>query len=151
MLSKEIITLKYNISLNNYEISILKKKIETLDSTREKYFKNLKDIVINKKYQNYCFSCEEDIDSESNEFCIKCGWYKCIWCKSCGCNYMNSTINKRYENFLKNNSEVKMLKDKIEQINVQKSLLNGQCNMMKRDNDLCNKKLKQFVNSGVKK
>ena len=33
---------------------------------------------------------------------------------------MNSTINKRYENFLKNNSEVKMLKDKIEQINVQK-------------------------------
>ena len=64
---------------------------------------------------------------------------------------MNSTINKRYENFLKNNSEVKMLKDKIEQINVQKSLLNGQCNMMKRDNDLCNKKLKQFVNSGVKK
>lgn len=48
MLSKEIITLKYNISLNNYEISILKKKIETLDSTREKYFKNLKDIVINK-------------------------------------------------------------------------------------------------------
>ena len=44
-----------------------------------------------------------------------------------------------------------MLEDKIEQINVQKSLLNGQCNMMKRDNDLCNKKLKQFVNSGVKK
>ncbi|MFU7515783.1 hypothetical protein [Clostridium sp. HCS.1] len=149
MLSKEIITLKYNISLNNYEISILKKKIETLDSAREKYLKKLKDLVIDKNYKDYCFTCKEGIDS-SDEFCIRCGWLKCSWCKSCGCNYGSSSVNKKYKKNLRNNYEAQILKEKLDKIYENKSLYNGNCNKMENENDLFKKKLKQFVKSGVK-
>ena len=149
MLSEEIEKIKYNIYLNNYQISILREEIVILDSEREKYLKTLKKLVIDENYKDYCFSCTEGIDS-SNEFCIRCGWFKCSWCKSCGCNYGSSSVNKKYKNILKNNSEAKILKEKIEQIYEKKSLYNGKCNMMKNENDLFNKKLKQFVKSGVK-
>lgn len=149
MLSKEIIKIKYNISSNNYEISILREKIKDLDNEREKYLKELKDLVVDKNYKDKCFTCTEGVYS-SDEFCIRCGWLKCSWCKSCGCNYGSSRVNKKYKNILKSNSEAKILKEKIEQIYEKKSLYNGNCNKMINENDLFKKKLKQFVKLGVK-
>lgn len=150
MLSKEIIKIKYNISLNHYLASILKKEIEFLDRTRKKYLTRLKDIVITKKYKSHCFCCDEYIDSEVDEFCVVCGWFKCSWLERCGCDYTPPRVNKRYKNILLNNNEAKILKEKIEEINVNRSLSNEQCNKMKNDNDFYNKKLNQFVKLGVK-
>lgn len=149
MISKEIINIKANISFNIYQISILKKEIENLNITREKSFEQFKEIVIDKNYKNYCFSCEENISS-SDEFCIRCGWHKCSWCKSCGCNYMNSSVSSRYKRILKNNMEAKRLKEQIEKIDDKKNFYNKQIQDIRIDIDSYRRKINKFIKNGVK-
>lgn len=149
MISEEIINIKANISANIYKISILKKEIENLSSTREKYFKEFTEIVVDKNYKNYCFSCEENIIS-SDEFCIRCGWHKCSWCKSCGCNYMNSRVSSRYKRILENNMEAKRLKKHIDNIDDKKNLYNKQLKDIRSNIDSYNKKINKFIKNGVK-
>ncbi|MGG7213618.1 hypothetical protein ACQPUY_08360 [Clostridium nigeriense] len=149
MISKEIINIKANISANIYKISILKKEIENLSITREKSFKEFTEIVVDKNYKNYCFSCEENISS-SDEFCIRCGGYKCSWCKSCGCNYMNSSVSSRYKRILKNNMEAKRLKKHIDSIDDKKNLYSKQLKDIRSDIDSYHKKINKFIKNGVK-
>lgn len=151
IISKEILKIKVNISENTYSISLLNKTIDSSEKNKEDYLKELKGIVINKEYKNYCFTCEEDINSNEDEFCIKCGWYKCSWCKSCGCNYMNSKVNGTYKYILNNNTEAKMLKENIEDINVNLSKLKVDRNVLEKKNEVFKEKLKEFVKFGVKK
>lgn len=150
MISKEIINIKANISANIYKISILKKEIENLSSIREKSFKEFTEIVVDKNYKNYCFSCEENISS-SDEFCIRCGWHKCSWCKSCGCNYMNSSVSSRYKRILENNMEAKRLKKYIDSIDDKKNIYNIQLKDIRSDIDYYHKKINKFIKNGVKK
>lgn len=146
MISEEIINIKANISFNVYQISTLKKEIENLNIIREKSFK---EIVVDKNYKNYCFSCEENISS-SDEFCIRCGWHKCSWCKSCGCNYMNSSVSSRYKRILENNMEAKRLKEQIYSIDDKKNLYNKQLQDIRGDIDSYHKKINKFIKNGVK-
>lgn len=149
MISKEIVNIKANISANIYKISILKKEIENLSITREKSFKEFTEIVVDKNYKDYCFSCRENINS-SDEFCIRCGWHKCSWCKSCGCNYMNSRVSSRYKRILENNMEAKRLKKHIDNIDDKKNLYNKQLKDIRIDIDYYNKKINKFIKNGVK-
>ncbi|MDE6104590.1 MAG: hypothetical protein K2G38_02735 [Clostridia bacterium] len=38
-----------------------------------------------RKYKNVCFQCRENLDSQFDKFCPKCGWLICHNCGSCGC------------------------------------------------------------------
>lgn len=150
MLSKEVILIKYNISLNIYQNSILVNEIDILDSIRKKYLREIEDMVVKKHYASECFCCKSSIDSYSDEFCIQCGWYKCHRCNKCGCDYYIPRINKKYKELLETSKIAQELKMKIEEIDRNKKISIKQIEMMKNDNELFKEKLNKFVISGVK-
>lgn len=39
-------------------------------------------------YSNHCWNCKKDIDSKVQKRCLKCGWYVCDECESCGCGFI---------------------------------------------------------------
>lgn len=150
IISKEILNLKVNISYNHYKIKTLEEDIKAFDVDKKNYLNELKNIVVDRNYKDKCFTCEELINF-SDEFCVRCGWLKCSWCKSCGCNFGNSRINGRYKYILNNNSEARILKESIEKIIVNKSSLESQQGVLRSDTKVYRRKLKEFVKFGAMK
>ena len=141
---KEVIMCKAGISSTIYELSILNRKLEGLNNRdRDNYMKKLLKIVRKDKYKNHCYKCGGDIDSANNEFCVKCGWYKCNCCQNCACNSMFE--NYIYKSILINNSEASILKDRIEFIDYNKDRLNKEYEYITNKNIQYNNKLKQLV------
>ena len=141
-IAKAVISIKVNISSNYYESNILRTEIEKLCIIEKSYIKKLESSVVKEEYKSHCFCCNEIIDSSKNDFCMKCGWYKCLK-NSCGCNF--NSMNYKYRDTLRNNSEAKRIKEKIEEIDLKKSTSHTRCKNIDNENAEYDKKLKKYI------
>lgn len=45
-------------------------------------------------YSSICWSCRNNICSDLDKSCPKCGWYICNKCNACGCEYNARKLKK---------------------------------------------------------
>lgn len=134
--------------------------VEELNFLKQKRVKLLDEFItlLNKNYfskkyrvyKNKCWRCSDKINSLKNTFCIYCGWYKCNYCHSCGCNApYSSRILNEYKEFLSSNIKEYTIKSKIENIDYKITKASDKVKCLQRQN-YSNKILKELNNKLIK-
>ena len=150
LLDTEKLNIDNNIEPLVEELNFLEqKRVKLLDEFITLLNKN----YFSKKdrlYENKCWRCGDKINSLKNEFCIYCGWYKCSYCRSCGCNApYSSGILIRYREFLRLNIKGNRIKKEIESVNGKITRISDKVKYLEREN-YSNKILKEQNNKLLK-